>query len=255
MTTGDRNYEFQLGLKLKELSSQKAKNTEEHAIEVIKVLRSFGLHYRKKSPDKISLIQSATFFNIALARLPNNLTLITDLQELCSHVLQLANAKRTDADLIAISADVKSMLEEMRKFRDDNMKAIHHAASLKRSTSEELLASRKEKMQKVKELYIVLTKRYGEVVTYISNQCEQIMGPSPIKYNISGKGSLIYKKQNSRGFRHIVILEEGTHKLPNYPEIERYFQWFSTLFQIIVCNLRETTLTINIRRPTSQRSL
>ena len=244
MTTSDEDYLTHLALKLKQLGNVDGneKDTEEHVAEVTKVLHNFGLHYRKQSPDKIKLIQSAAFINAALVRQPNNQILIADLKELCSHVLEIANAKKTDADLIEISCTVKSMMEDLRKFRNEEMKSIEQDGFSGLDFYQ--LFDTHEKVQKIEKLSSEVSKRYNEIVTYISDQCEQIMGQSPCNFTISGTGDLVDKGTSSGKFKHIVILEEGAHKQENYPEIQQHFQWFSTIFQIIITNLRETQLDI-----------
>ena len=57
------------------------------------VLHKIGQVYRKRSPDKISIIKSAGLLNAAIARNPSNIFQIeSDLVEICKHILQQANA-------------------------------------------------------------------------------------------------------------------------------------------------------------------
>ena len=52
------------------------------------VFNELGLLYKTKSPDKISLIQSAALLNAAIVRQPSNAKFHEDLKELCRHVLE-----------------------------------------------------------------------------------------------------------------------------------------------------------------------
>ena len=80
------------------------------------IFHKIGLLYKKKSPDKIALIKSAGLLNAAVIRNPSNVSQIkSDLYELCQHILQNANAKQHNADLIEKAQTVKIEINEMRE--------------------------------------------------------------------------------------------------------------------------------------------
>ena len=79
-------------------------------------LHKIGLVYRKRSPDKMSIIKSAGLFNAALARNPSNIFQIeSDLVEICKHILQQANANNQNADLVEKAKEVKTLFSQLRK--------------------------------------------------------------------------------------------------------------------------------------------
>ena len=67
-------------------SNGRERNRQESAM----ILNEFGLLYKTKSPDKISLIQSASLFNAAIVRQPLKQKFQDDLHQLCEHVLHCA---------------------------------------------------------------------------------------------------------------------------------------------------------------------
>ena len=74
---------------------------ETNPAKAAQILHQIGLIYRKKSPDKISLIKSAGLFNAAIVRNPLNVSQIKyNLSELCRHILKISNAYNQTADLI-----------------------------------------------------------------------------------------------------------------------------------------------------------
>ena len=86
-------------------SSGKERNVEKAA----EIIYQIGLIWRKRYPDKISLIKSAGLFNAAILRnTPTVSPIRSDLSELCQHVLKLAKANNQIADLIKEGQKVKA---------------------------------------------------------------------------------------------------------------------------------------------------
>ena len=85
-------------------------------VESAKILHELRKIYRRKSPDKISLIRSIGLFNAAIVRKPENIeNVLKDLQETCSEVLKQANAKRLNSNLVIKSKTFKKSVKNMRK--------------------------------------------------------------------------------------------------------------------------------------------
>ena len=237
MSAGDENYTLQLAEKLQQLCIEDEQGTEENFAETVTTLHNFGLHYRKQSPDKISLMRSAAFFNSALSLQPGNQQIIADLNELCTHVLQLAKAKKTDADLTEISATVKLMMEELRTSINEEMKSV----KLTKLNSDQL-----EKPPASEKLPVEIFEKYSEILTFISDQCKEILGKNPCDFSISEMESLDPNKVSLNDFKLEILLENGIQNTENFPEILEYFQWFSVIFEIIRINLQETEMEILI---------
>ena len=67
---------------------------ETNPAKAAEIIFQIGKIYRKRSPDKISLIKSASLFNAAIIRYPSKIFQVkSDLSEICQHVLQKAEAK------------------------------------------------------------------------------------------------------------------------------------------------------------------
>ena len=235
----ENSYDFQLAEKLKQLCDRDGKEKREHLAETTKILHKFGLFYKEQSPDKISLIRSAVFFNAALLRRPNDKAIKTDLKNLCSHVLQIANAKKPDADLIEVSSTVKLMVDEMRAHVNENLKLITNISV--GLDPDQLLVKEKDKIKTIEQLQNEVTEKYAQVMSYISDQCKEIMGKSPCEFSVTGMGSLARREITPYSdFEHIIVLEEGVQNQDDYSQILEHFRWFSVIFQIIVINLQET---------------
>ena len=87
-----------------------------------KIFHKLGQLYCKQIPDMIKLIQTAALYNAAIARSPDNVDAIeNDLKQLCNKVLESANAKTLNADLITASKQVKQEIEQMRLKVEKNL--------------------------------------------------------------------------------------------------------------------------------------
>jgi len=218
-------------------------------------LNEMGLLYKTKSPDKISLIQSAALLNAAIVRQPSNKKFQEDLEDLCNHVLECAGASRK-INLIKISKRVKKKVTEMRKESNKkrkNIKPIRKGKSVTQAVIEFQCSKRnlswmnrteKEtlKINSIKALQNEIARRYKNIMVFISLCSIVIMGETPCKFAIVGMGSLARKEITPYSdFEHIIILEDLIPK-QNRENILEYFRWFSVIFQIIVINLQETII-------------
>jgi len=90
-----------------------AKRRETNPQQSAKLLQQLGRIYRRRCPDKFSLIRSCALFNAAILREPNNIEEVkTDLNELCEHVLIISGAKA--CDLVGQALLFKNKVIEMR---------------------------------------------------------------------------------------------------------------------------------------------
>ena len=98
ITESLKDAEKNLQDQLRQMCDSNGRETNPQASAAI--FDKLGLLYRQKSPDKISLIQSAALFSAAIVRQPSNQKFRDHLQELCSHILICANAEQKKANLI-----------------------------------------------------------------------------------------------------------------------------------------------------------
>ena len=223
---------------LKELCDFKGReiNPDQSAV----VLNNLGLLYRCKSPDKISLIQSAALLNAAIVRQPENKKFQNDLKDLCRYVLEFANASDKDADLLQISNSAVTQIKEMRNMVRNRLKAIKKVPKSEDQTM--ILGKQKAYAKDLQSLQRQIANDYKRIMANISRKCIQTMGELPCKYALVGMGSLARDEITPYSdFEHIIVLQNLFKKGEEEIEMSKeYFRWYSVLFHIVVINLKET---------------
>ncbi|CAK8673143.1 unnamed protein product [Clavelina lepadiformis] len=211
------------------------------------IFHQMGLLYNKFSKQddsitkKLSLIRSAALFNAAVTRQPGNEQFKQSLKDFCSDLLKTAGAKILDADLLKIAQEVKKMVKEMRKKTNESLQQINNIPY--DVTIDEQKELEAEKITNIKTIQAQITENYKNMMKFVSNECEKIMGNSPSKYSITGMGSLARCEITPYSdFEHIILLQEGGQEKDNYPQVLEYFRWFSVIFQTIIINLQETII-------------
>ena len=217
---------------------------ETNPAKAAEILHQIGLIYGKRSPGKVSLIKSAGLLNAAIVRNPLNVLQIkSDLCELCRHILQTANAKKQDADLVEKSKEVKISIQtlrnEVKTFLETNVSKIPTNA-----TKEDLQHLKSQKVSAIKQINKTIAQEYKLIMKDLSQYCEDVMGKPPCQYAIAGMGSLAREEITPYSdFEHIILLFEDK-KYKSYLE---YFKWFSVIFHIVVLNVQETIIpSLNI---------
>ena len=222
------------------------------------VFNELGLLYRTKSPDKISLIQSAALLNAAILRQPLNKKYRKDLEDLCKHVLQCSRASQRKTNLIEVSKQVKEMIMEMREQAKNSLKSFKpikerrnaFEAVLEFLRGQSLYDRENIKVKNIMALNDEIAQKYTQIMSYVSRRCIEIMGKPPCKYSVVGMGSLARKEITPfSDFEHIVVLEDlqqGRQKKRWHQKHSKrtmgYFRWYSVIFHIIIINLQETII-------------
>jgi len=89
------------------------------------ILHQIGLIYKRRSPDKISLIKSAGLLNAAIVRNPSNVSQIkSDLSDLCRHILHIAGANIQNANLIKKATTSKLLITCLRRKVEKLLKTV-----------------------------------------------------------------------------------------------------------------------------------
>ncbi|CAK8688849.1 unnamed protein product [Clavelina lepadiformis] len=246
--------ELELAKELKSVCCRVAlqyKERTESLPESARILGQLSSNYMQKSPDKVSLIRSATLINAAIVRQPSNKEYIDQRNKLCCHVLETAGAAKLDADLVAFSKQVASKIEEMRKqVYTETILEINEAerqnimCELKSDvTIEEIIKAEKTEIEKTRLQQDLISRNYAEVMKFVSTYCEHTVGDSPCQYSVVGLGSLARKEITPYSdFEHVILLEEGSQNRDDYEKILEHFRWFSVIFQLVVINLGETII-------------
>ncbi|CAK8673029.1 unnamed protein product [Clavelina lepadiformis] len=244
----DSSWEQQLNKMAEQLKTFLDKNGKEKSLKKsASIFHQMGLLYEEQSKQdesitkKLSLIRSAALLNAAVTRQPGNEQFKQSLKDFCSDLLKTAGAKILDADLLKIAQEDKEMAENMRKETNESLQQIKTIPYDVTIDEQKVLEA--EKIANTKTIQAQITENYKNMMKFVSNECEKIMGNPPCKYSITGMGSLArYEITPYSDFEHIILLEEGAQEKDNYLQVLEYFRWFSVIFQTIIINLQETII-------------
>ena len=229
--------ELNLAAELRSVCDQNGKETDTE--KSAPIFHQFANLYRTKSPDKISLIRSAVFFNAVMTRQPHNKNAMENLQELCAHVLDLAGAKKRELNCIALKT--KNKIDKIRSETEQELRQLEIIP-----VGLPLPQLRKLKTKKVKiirNLQATITSSYLSIMDSISKKCIKLMGKPPCQYAVVGMGSLARKEVTPYSdFEHVIVLEEGVQFKSNYQDVLEYFRWFTVIFQLVIICLGETII-------------
>ena len=233
--------ETELQQQLQQICSRRGR--ELNPTKSAEIFNKLGLLYKTKSPDKISLIQSAALLNAAIIRQPDNQKFQDNLLDHCRDVLRCVNAEQSEASLINFAKRVKTQIVEMRndtRIKLQNIKKIpENLDDVERNSMERAY------IDGIKPLQFSISNTYKRIMADISKKCIEIMGSPPCKYTLVGWGSLARNEITPYSdFEHIILLpnlHQQTNSWQNCP-IREYFRWYAVLFHIIVKNLRETII-------------
>ena len=198
--------EFRLTQQMKDTCCDES-DKEINPAKAAEILHQIELIYRKRSPDKISLIKSAGLLNAAIVRNPSNVSqTIPDLSELCRHILEQLNANNQTADLIKKSEQVKTSVTELRnevkEFLESKVPKIKELSS---NTSR--IALSKAKTTAIQQLNKIIAHKYKQIMTELSQYCANITGKAPCEYAIVEMGSLAREEITAYSdFEHIILL-------------------------------------------------
>jgi len=204
-----------------------------------RILHEFGILYRNKSPDKISLIRSAVFFNAVLSRQPLNHKAQEDLEELCSHVLSTAGAEKQDLDDICVETQ-NEVTKMRRELKEEllRLKLIPVGLPLR-----QLNIFKMKKAKIVRQIQEKISERYIYIMDKVSMECIHLIGKPPCRFTVVGMGSLARQEITPfSDFEHVIVLEDGVQSRTDYHLTLEYFRWFTVIFQVVIINLRETII-------------
>ena len=203
------------------------------------IIYKIGVIYRKRSPDKIALLQSAGLFNAAIVRNPSNITRIkADLFEICHHILLKAKAENQSVDLVQKAEQVKTVVGNLRTETEAFLnKNMPHVSVI--PTSNDFQKQMSQKISASRQLNKTIANRYKSIMADVSEFCEDVMGKAPCEYAIVGMGSLAREEITPYSdFEHIILLFDNK----NYKSHLEFFRWFSVIFNVIILNLQETII-------------
>ena len=217
------------------------------------IIHKLGKIYRRRSPDKLSLIKSVGLFNAAIVRNPSNLSDVkNDLSDICQHILNEANAKLQNADLIKKAHEVKQLFNELKDEVDQLLEKVEKQTTpfteckLVKCFLEGKIKRQRtvHKIESVQQMNQIIAFKYKQIMANLGQFCEDVMGKPPCKYVIAGMGSLARSEITPYSdFEHIILLFDDE----NYESYLKYFRWYSVIFHTIILNLQETIIpSLNI---------
>lgn len=235
-----QDLEFVLSNVLRRMCDRRG--VERNKRESAKVLHKLGKVYRLRSPDKISLIRSLVLFNAALVRNPDNShVILTDVREICTHVLDLAGFCEGKISLTDKAKDVALKVREMREMVASRLAEVDKIENVQ-------LEERNNQIKKIhliektqEDIYDAFTSIMKDVMDY----CLSLTDTVPCRYALTGLGSVPKKEITPYSdFEHVFLLEEGIQLQTNYKEILEYFRWVTVIFQFVLVNMGETIVPI-----------
>ena len=233
----DIEEELRLAQQMKKYCDESGRET--NLAKTAEIIHQIGKIYRKRSPDKISLVKCTGLFNAAIVRMPCNVAQIeSDLSEVCLHVLQLAEAKTQSADLIKKANCLKTSINELRNkvnnFLQTSLPKI--IGNTEKSKFQQLMENKISAVQRINE---IIADQYKHIMAELAQFCEDVMGNPPCEYAVVGMGSLARKEITPYSdFEHIILLCNDK----NYQLHLEYFRWFSVIFHVVVLNIQETII-------------
>ena len=232
--------EYELAQQLKDnYCDMSGKETD--SAKAADIIHQIGKIYKKRSPDKLSLIKSVGLFNAAIVRNPSNITQVkSDLSEVCKHILELANARLQGADLIKKAEEVKMSVNQLRKDVEEFFKSL-----LPKISTNANAESIKNKIVAVKQINKKIAEDYIQIMIDLCKFCKTVMGKPPCNYAVVGMGSLAREEITPfSDFEHIILLPDEE----NYRSHLKYFQWFSVIFHVVILNVQETIIpSLNVK--------
>ena len=228
----------------------KEKNLQKSA----EIIHKLAIVYRKRSPDKISLIKCVGLLNAALARNPSNASHIEkDLLEVHNHILQLADAKGETTSFTSkaknVAVAVTQLRTEVNNFLENTLLKNEIAGRANQEITQKMQES---KISSMKQINQIISYQYTSIMADVFEFSQDVMGRPPCEYAVVGMGSLARKEITPYSdFEHILVLEEQEDYLLNL----EYFRWLSVISHVIILGLKETIIpSLNIFNLNDSRS-
>ncbi|CAK8681738.1 unnamed protein product [Clavelina lepadiformis] len=202
---------------------------------------------------RFALIRSAALMNAAIVRKPSNAREIhKDLDNLHLLVLNLAKASCCEYKL---SGKVDFVLEKLRFLRKATEANLNKLQNIPENISiQEEFQRQQGKIDFMESLQSMVSEYYIDVMSWVSNQCVEIMGKPPCGYAVVGMGSLAKKEITPYSdFEHVIVLDDDILERFNensdeYQSVLEYFRWFCVTFFMVILGLGETPL-YNVKIP------
>jgi len=159
----------------------------------------------------------------------------TVLQKSGAKNIQNANlierAKKDKKLILCLRNKVKKLLKTVPQMQITDSQTILRKVNAK-------------KVQAIQQINKTIENKYPQVITNISQFCEDVMGKPPCQYTIVGLGSLAREEITPYSdFEHIILLCDDK----NYKLHLEYFKWFSVIFHVVILNFQETIVpSLNI---------
>nr|XP_039256083.1 uncharacterized protein LOC120332831 [Styela clava] len=243
--------------KLRECCTIFGKEKESKLLETAHILLEMGQLYMVKAKNATGMLQKLTFLRCAAllngAKVRFHLKNKQDgesevekfLELLGFDILKSASAVKPETNLLEESKiffeSVIEMREDCKTMLSGDRELISDTVKYPERSEYEFDIESRNKSSHVKKMNKDLTNAFTNLMTRISKKCVDVMGEPPCKFATVGLGSLAREEITPYSdFEHVIILQEGVQKRPDYISIKEYFRWYAVCFQIIIINFGET---------------
>ena len=237
--------ELELAQRLKAKFCDKS-GKEANTAETAQLIHKIGLLHRKRTPDKISLIQSVGLLNAAIVRNPANTDQIkSDLAEINQQILQQAKAENQEANLIEKSNQLSASFTELRKDVAKYLRKFEPKITKSKGAKLNFETIKSRETAAMQKLNKMIADKYKLIMADLCQFCQNVMGKPPCEYTVVGMGSLARQEITPYSdFEHLILLCNDI-LLPDKKWLEshlEYFRWYSVLFHVIILNMQETII-------------
>ena len=195
-----------------------------------------GLSFKQQSSDENDFLQLAALLNAAIKISPSNNSLLSDLRDLCRQVLNAAQAKYQDADLVKKAEEVRIIVFNLRNEVKDFL--LNSVPEIPINTnSETFQVLKRTKILPIQQISKAISNRFKHIITDLCQFCEDVLGKPPCDYCIAETGSVASEEITPySNFKLMLVLIHSK----NYQSNLSYFKWLLVIFYVIVINLQET---------------
>jgi len=141
--------------------------TEKNPLMSARIFHKLGKIYRQRSSKKLCLVKSSTLYNAALARKPvNAFEIKRDLNELCSHVTELAGATNLCDNSLQIADVLQSIIQTYRKTIKKQVEDISQIndESQPKSFQDKLVVNVERLQKEIHQFFFRFYETYHEIL-------------------------------------------------------------------------------------------
>ena len=207
------------------------------------IYHKLGNLFHERIDEKAFLVLGAIMYNAAIARSSTvAIEAKKDLNRLCSSAVKKAGAKNKDLGLVAISMKVK---EKLKLFREKNELMLQELKVIpEEARGAEVRGLEEKKISQIQSVQRAVTADYIALVYEMAESCAAVIGKAPCKFALLGHGAIARNEITPySSIEVMIVLQRGSQSRLDFVKVQNYFNWFLTIFNIVVVNLGESPCT------------